>query len=219
MEDAAQAIVMAFSVFIFVIALGLAMANFNLSKEVSDMIINYNDRTYVEEYKEIEEGELDFTGNGRIVGAETVIPTLYRYYKEKFSVDINNSNNVAIELFDLATERRYYRKEIKDTDTYRGATYQNLYKRGYGVIWISSATNIDVKRRVDSYISHSKISYNGDEDYYYDRFNEFDITDTYYQKFNETDQGKKIAIPGTDDGTYFIEKSGTKKMFIHLIKR
>lgn len=217
MEDAAEALKLAFSVFAFVIALGVAFATFNQSKRVSDIVISANDRTYVESYTE---ADLENPDNGRIVGAETVIPTLYRYYKEKYSIDIANNSNKVLELFDLEKEQQYSRGNLKKTDLYEGTSYGTLYPTG--ITWIGSATNTDAKLRVDSYITHKMLEINHEKT---NPASEFDFNDIYFQRFDEIQTGvKKTSINPEDpnapepDGTYFILEAGTKKMNIHLRK-
>lgn len=209
MEDAAEALKLAFSVFAFVLALGIAFTTFNQSKDVSDIIIASNDRTYIEAYE-----EADITNtNGRIVGAETVIPNLYRYYKEKYAIEIANDTGTIKELFDLETESKY---SYNPKGNYKGTDLKNLYPTG--VNWIGSKTNVDAKTRVDYYITNTKNQkINGDVTKHTTNFN-FDKI--YYQTFEEIQTGNMWSYtdPTNEDydGTYFLTDKGSTKMVINL---
>lgn len=79
MENAVEALKMAFSVMMFVLALTLSVSSFSKANSAVTAITNMRDRethyTYVEP-----------TGKNRIVGMETVIPTMYRAYIEHFEI-------------------------------------------------------------------------------------------------------------------------------------
>lgn len=224
MEDAAEALKMAFSVFAFIIALGLAFTTFNQSKRVADIVISASDRTYVEAYTEAQLTEEE--KNGRIVGAETVIPNLYRYYKEKYSIEIANSSGTIENVFDLKTEQDYrdgFVGESADPDyperkTYKGVSYKQLYPSG--IYWIGSATNTDAKLRVDGYVSSKTVEILGEN---IEHNNYFNFNNTYYQKFSETKTGTRYSSVDPDDenydGTYFTEESGTTKINMTFKKR
>lgn len=220
MEDAAEALKMAFSVFAFIIALGLAFTTFNQSKRVSDIVISASDRTYIEAYTE---ADIEKNKDGRIVGAETVIPNLYRYYKEKYSIEIahGNENNRIIEnVFDLDTEQQYRDGKVGKYEKYKDSTttYDTLYPSG--IHWIGSRTNTDAKLRVDYFISNKEKKINGEIIELND--NKFDFNDTYYQKFEETKTGTRYSIKKPNepdyDGTYVTEESGTTKINMTFTK-
>lgn len=82
MENATNALIMAFSVFFFVMALAIGMHSFNQAKQTSDIILRGQDETNYYEYVEAEGGNAE----NRIIGMETIIPTLYKYYKENYTV-------------------------------------------------------------------------------------------------------------------------------------
>lgn len=88
MENAAEALKMAFGVLVFVLALSISVNAFSEARQVSQTIINYRDReydtTYVDEYS-----YTDASGNlitQRVVSVETIIPTIYRAYKENYKI-------------------------------------------------------------------------------------------------------------------------------------
>jgi len=80
MENAAEALKMAGGVLIFVLALSICINAFTNTRQGIDNIVLYSDRefltTYVEQNK----------GTKRIVGAESIVPTIYRAYKENIKI-------------------------------------------------------------------------------------------------------------------------------------
>ena len=134
MDNAIDALKIAFAVLVFVMALGIVMQVFSQAKAVSDEVFYMTDKTNFYEYTADEK-----IPDGRFVSAETIIPTLYRYYKENFNViigeDKNNDGIVSGEtevLWEFNLE-----KEIKDYN-------ENPTKAP----WLGNA-NIDTKKRVD----------------------------------------------------------------------
>lgn len=92
MENAVDALKMAFAILVFISALSLAMFSFSKVRQTSAQITQEADEK--EYYDQL---RLNETGGGtqavsalaassREVGVETVIPTLYRYYKENYTV-------------------------------------------------------------------------------------------------------------------------------------
>ena len=82
MENATEALMMGFAVLIFVIALTVGITVFSQVKGVSDIVLYSSDKTSYYDYQEAE-GK---ASQNRIVGLETIIPTLYKYYKENYTV-------------------------------------------------------------------------------------------------------------------------------------
>lgn len=82
MEDAVKALEMSFAVMVFVIALSVAIISFNKAKAVSDAVLYSKDETNYYEYT----GVKGKAAENRIVGLESIIPTLYKYYKENYTV-------------------------------------------------------------------------------------------------------------------------------------
>lgn len=89
MENSAEALKMAFAVMVFVMALSIAIMTFSQARETADIVLTSSDATTFYEY--------DYSGNGqenRIVGMETIIPTLYRYSKENLMIRFAKNNGV-----------------------------------------------------------------------------------------------------------------------------
>ena len=100
MENASDAILMAGAMLIFVIALTVAMTVFSQARATIDMVAYVSDETNYYEY-------LDTTNSNnakyRTVGLETVIPTLYNYYKENYTVVFLDSNGNGLQLYKSKT--------------------------------------------------------------------------------------------------------------------
>ena len=137
MDNAIDALKIAFAVFIFVIALSVTMNALSQAKTVSDVVFYMADKTNFYEYIS-EERPTDY----RVVSGETIIPTLYRYYKENFNVIIKNSEGKVLVTFNLEDEIKAYNKDYKAAP------------------WLGNA-NIDTKLRVDVEVSGKETKING----------------------------------------------------------
>lgn len=105
MDNAVQAIIMAFSAIVFVIAASLAMFMLNKISTTSQYLLYAADKTNY--YDNIESSSVN-NQLDRYVDADTIISTLYRYYKEDFCVkicDATNATNVKLlQIFDVNLE-------------------------------------------------------------------------------------------------------------------
>ena len=89
MENAVDALKIAAAVLVFVIALTIAFALLSQAKATSDIMLFASDRTNYYTYsKDADDAE------GRIVGADVVISSLYRYYKESVVVRVYDGTNL-----------------------------------------------------------------------------------------------------------------------------
>ena len=107
MENAVDALKIAASVLLFVVALSISINAFGEVRIVSQTLLDYTDREY--EYTYVE-------NNGttkRIVGLESVIPTVYKAYKENYKIVFDSSvmpggvykkNNEEVYTIDLENE-------------------------------------------------------------------------------------------------------------------
>ena len=82
MENAVDALKIAFAVMMFVMALTLSISSFSMARSAIQEIINLRDRE--SEYTYIEPSE-NLT---RIVGIETVVSSMYRVYVENENIEI-----------------------------------------------------------------------------------------------------------------------------------
>lgn len=86
MENAVDAIKMAFAVLVFVAALSLAMFSFTQVRQVTARITDESDMQEYYSQLRLEDINSVKINSRREVGVETIIPTLYRYYKENYTV-------------------------------------------------------------------------------------------------------------------------------------
>src|SRR5699024_10351440 len=74
-------------------ALGISISSFSQARTTADILIKYTDRETVTQYTQ------DTGDTTRIVGAETIIPTIYRAYNENYKILFYNSVGDLIELY------------------------------------------------------------------------------------------------------------------------
>ena len=102
MENVTEALKMAAAVLVFVVALGISISSFSEARQTSDMLVRYNDREYVTQY-------MENTGKKtREVSLETIIPTLYRAYKENFTIYFYRSDGTPLVLYKYNDEEINY---------------------------------------------------------------------------------------------------------------
>lgn len=80
MENAVEALKIAFAVMMFVAALSLSISCFSQANAAVTSIISLNDRET--EYTYVEPSST----NTRTVGVETIVPTMYKAYQENFQI-------------------------------------------------------------------------------------------------------------------------------------
>lgn len=135
MENAVDALKIAFAIFIFVLSLSIAFMAFSQAAQTSNKMLFASDPTNYYRYT----GKVP--ENGRIVTADVVISSLYRYYKESIVVNIADNSGIIQETFNTATdglnsqERRKQRVEgyVKDKlgkDAKYLETFQEVTKNG-----------------------------------------------------------------------------------------
>ena len=106
MENASEALKMAFAVLVFVIAMSLGFMMISQARATADVVYATTDKQdYVDD---ITATTVTTDGAGnlityRIVGLDTVIPTIYRYAQENYAVTIIEGNTIKAR-FDLQTE-------------------------------------------------------------------------------------------------------------------
>lgn len=128
MENAVQAFKTAAAVLIFIIAITITFTMFSKAKASTDAVTKVQDKQAYLDSPDVSEGILytsveDISGEKiptmtiegyRIVGAEDVISTLYRYSLEKYGVTIIKEDGTVIARFDSNTE-----SIIKDYNSYK----------------------------------------------------------------------------------------------------
>ena len=196
MDNAIDALKIAFAVLVFVIALTITMRVFSQAKEVSDEVFYMADKTNFYEYT-----SSDRIPEGRIVSGETIIPTLYRYYKENFNIIILDATGRELCTFNLE-------QEIKD--------YNNDYR---SAPWLGNA-NVDTKLRVDIEVAGGKGTINGVE--YKAQISEGILDYVKGKRFKETFReyrysGKEITI-NEDGEVVYVEDEIPENETLELVK-
>ena len=193
MEDAVTAIIIAFSVLVFVIALSMMMYMVNIVNITSTEILFYSDKSnFIENLRITNPNVLS-----RDVEFDVIIPTLYRYYKENFCVKFVDGRGLPttqpklIHIFDLTLEGQV--RSAASTVDFPTKYQQSLNteynsptstKYLFEAPWLGNI-NKDVKTRIDLYVSgkagyinnvkvdYTDSSYDGSSETSYD-FSEFD---------------------------------------------
>lgn len=191
MEDVVQALMIAFSALVFIVGFTVAMYMFSQVTSTAETLVYYTDSTmYYDNIKISDTVTNDDVkkGNYRIVNAETIIPTLYRYADERFCVKIYDENNKLIQIFDLDLELKIT-NAIADTrateDSIEPKQKANFaYKKIYndpskpfymhGAPWEGNPEN--ARKRVSLFI-------NGESGYINDKY--VNYKDGNYNKFSE----------------------------------
>lgn len=162
MENVTQALFMAFAMFVFVIALTYSMYMVSHLNSTSRTLMYRLDET--NKYESMELTDLDDVNKdikrSRTVGIDTIIPTLYRYYKESYSVKILDEDGKLMQYFDTTTEGSVMSatNTLTNQRTAQQKALISLYgtsdNPGYlfGAPWMGN-TNKDTKARIDMYIS------------------------------------------------------------------
>lgn len=160
MEDAVHAIIMAFSVIVFVIALSVAVYMFQQATSTADTLLYYSDKTNFLDNIEIKDAH---EKTDRIVDIDNMIPVLYRYYKENFCVKIYDVDNTLIQIFDvnLEGEVRQAAAVSNSSATKKQKALKILYNDKnlqyymFEAPWIGS-TDDNIKARIDYFINGTK---------------------------------------------------------------
>ena len=221
MEDAVHAIMMAFAVFVFVIGLTIAIYMFSQITTTSEALLYYADETNFYDNIKIEgDNKTD-----RVVDAETIIPTLYRYYKENFCVKICDAKGELLQVFDLNLEEKVRRaastKSKERTPEqqalctrYNDNKGDNKIRYLFEAPWIGN-TDKDTKTRIDyyingqsGYINNTYINYENNP-FYKIRINN---QNSWSEKIHFTEKFINYSYTGqtetTDDGDTLV--TGTK---------
>ena len=96
MENATDALKIAFAVFVFVFAITITFSFISQAKTTSDVVLYYADDTNFYDYE-------NSSSKNRTVDVSEIISTLYRYYKETIAVTIDLNNGRDPKTFDLTT--------------------------------------------------------------------------------------------------------------------
>lgn len=143
MENAVEALKMAFAVMVFMMALSVSIFFFSKVKGVSDTVLYTKDETNYYDYQ----GATGKASENRIVGLETIIPTLYKYYKENYTVVFRQANyndglftNIRpLKIYETksnyktSTGTKLWGTQKKDNKGNEYNTYEKLMNDKYGI--------------------------------------------------------------------------------------
>ncbi len=120
MENATDGLKIAFAVLVFVLALTVAINLFTQLNHVSKTVLSLSDITKFYEYTVSED-------TTRVVGLETIIPTLYKYYKENYTVLFLDRDARPLPLYTSQTNRELWGSGI-DEQTGKNPNAGNIAK-------------------------------------------------------------------------------------------
>lgn len=125
MENGADALLMAFAVLIFIIALSVILTTLSQAKSTADIVLFYSDR---ENFQTPLKADPDNASDGgRVVGVDTVIATIARCAKEKFSVKIIDGSELYNFEYDIQTEEQIKENIRKFVENHNGDKYRETY--------------------------------------------------------------------------------------------
>lgn len=125
MENATDALLIAFAVLVFIIALSVTLVTLAQAKSTADIVLFYSDRENFQTPLPSDKENID--DGGRNVGQEIVIATIARCAKEKFSVKIIED---AVEYkfeYDVQTEEDIRVEIDKFIEKHTGTKYRETY--------------------------------------------------------------------------------------------
>lgn len=158
MENATEALLMAFAVLVFIIALSVAFSSLSQAKSTADVVLYYSDRENFQTM--LEADNVNVQDGGRTVSVDTVIATIARCIKEKFTVKIIEGSEEYNFEYDVKTAQEIenefnrfltnYNKDAKYRETYVEVTTSGYtYDAGDG-----TSLEQDVGKKI--YITYTK---------------------------------------------------------------
>lgn len=125
MENATNALLIAFAVLIFIIALSVTLTTLTQAKTTADIVLFYSDRENFQTPMKYDQQNYD--DGGRSVDVDTVVSTIIRCAKEKFSVKIIDGDKVYNYEYDIQTEEEIKEEIQKFIENYKGQKYRETY--------------------------------------------------------------------------------------------
>lgn len=165
MENASQALYMAAAFLIFIAACSYSLYMVGILNTTANTLVYRLDETNYYDSLDLSnllsDGSDSTTNNSyKIVSVDSIIPALYKYYKESYTVKILNEDGELLQLFDTTVEGDVMTATtlIPSRRTDRQKALLSLYGDSneacymFGAPWLGS-TNKDTKERIDMYIS------------------------------------------------------------------
>lgn len=119
MENATDALKMAFAMFVFIIALSIAFSLISQAKQTADSVLITSDKTtYYQNFGE----DIELMKEDRVVGYDTVVSTIYNQPQEELYIKINDGDVIDPNRTD--EEAAEVIKTLNTEDKY----YENIYE-------------------------------------------------------------------------------------------
>ncbi len=159
MENVTRALIMAFSMLIFVIAFTYSMYLINKLTATSSTLLSSVSTTNYYDNIQVSGGNAT-----REVGVDTIVPVLYRYYKENYAVKILKNNGELIQLFDVNIESKIDRAAKytgtpidKELESLKNSVYNTKNNPAYlfEAPWTGS-TEENTRARIDYFLHGTK---------------------------------------------------------------
>ena len=125
MENATNALLIGFAILIFVIALSVTLTTLSQAKTTADIVLFYSDRENFQ--NPIRVDSVNYKDGGRTVNAETVIATIARCAKEKFSVKIIEGADTYNFEYDVQTQNEIKLEIENFIKNHTGTSYRETY--------------------------------------------------------------------------------------------
>ncbi len=145
MENVAEALKMAGEMLLFILALGVSISSFSQARETSDMLLKYTDREYVTQYQGVGTTQ-------RVVGEETVIPTIYRAYKENYKIYFYNTDGSPRELYTVTNTQTLVETSVNAIESERPTLGEDWQKDNF-IMALLYGTNAELEDQYGNLIS------------------------------------------------------------------
>lgn len=164
MENVTRALLMAFSMLMFVVGFSYSMYLINNLTTTSNVLLESVTTTKYYDNIEVSSDAV----STREVGVDTIIPTLYRYYKENYAVKILDGDDNVIQFFDVNLESKIAKAAAyTNTDTtkadyaemmsLKNSIYNNKNEMAYmfEAPWTGNTTE-NTRARIDYFLHGTK---------------------------------------------------------------
>lgn len=237
MENAVEALKLAFAVMVLTLALTVTITLFSKARSTSEIVFRSADST--EYYDYMKYTDADKTGN-RVVGFETIIPTLYKYNKERYKVtfekgDYNSadgtiSNRRKLKIYETTTNPSSWNSgyindfDGRNKDQYPAksiCSFDIAEEIQRGEPWVGS--NDEIKKHLDAVIngtSYHPPQYSNDDnniDYSRTSLNKSELQDLKGRKFVELIGKVKTNESTTDSSGVKGTKTTTKMVITYVL--
>ena len=158
MENATDALLIAFAILICIIALTVSLSTLSQAKSTADIVLFFSDRENFQVL--LKDDPENVSGGGRTVNVDTVIATIARCAKEKFSVKIDDGNKTYLFEYDVQTNAEIKQMITKFIKEHQGERYRETYVEvttSGTTITGSDGTSLEQNVGKKIYITYKKI--------------------------------------------------------------